>query len=124
MDMNMTEEATTGASELDPARVGELVGEGATLIDTRRDHEWDGGRIAGARHLEINELSAQADSIPRDRPVIFYCRSGGRSRMAADAFRLAAYDAYNLAGGIRAWVEAGLPLEPADGEVREPLPAT
>ena len=54
--------------------------------------------------------------------MLFYCRSGNRSGMAAEAFREAGYDAHNLAGGIEAWAEAGRPLEPEDGEVRAPLP--
>ena len=72
----------------------------------------------------MNDLAAEADSIPRDRPVVFYCRGGNRSGMAAAAFREAGYDAHNMAGGLEGWVEAGLPIEPEDGEVRAPLPAT
>lgn len=120
----MSEEAPATETELDPKRVSELVAEGAELIDVRRDYEWQGGRIAGARHVEVNQLVAEADSIPKDRPVIFYCRSGSRSGMAAAAFREAGYDAYNMAGGLEAWVEDGLGIEPEDGEVRAPLPAT
>jgi rhodanese-related sulfurtransferase len=120
MDMAMSEED----AELDPKRVEELVGEGAELIDTRRDYEWEGGRIPGARHVEINQLTAEAESISKDRPVIFYCRAGNRSAMAAAAFREAGYDAHSMAGGIEAWVAAGLAIEPEDGEVRQPLPAT
>jgi rhodanese-related sulfurtransferase len=124
MDTSMSEEAPATETELDPKRVSELVAEGAELIDVRRDYEWQGGRIAGARHVEVNQLVAEADSIPKDRPVIFYCRSGSRSGMAAAAFREAGYDAYNMAGGLEAWVEDGLGIEPEDGEVRAPLPAT
>jgi rhodanese-related sulfurtransferase len=124
MDMSMSEEATASETELDPKRVEELARENAELIDVRRDYEWDGGRIPGARHVEVNELTSQAGSIPKDQPVVFYCRTGNRSGMAAQAFREAGYDAYNMAGGIQAWVDAGLPLEPEDGEVRTPLPAS
>jgi rhodanese-related sulfurtransferase len=124
MDMKVTEDAPTGEVELDPKRVAELAAQGAVLIDVRRDYEWEGGRIAGARHIEVNELTAQAESIPKDQPVIFYCRTGNRSGMAAAAFREAGYDAHNMAGGIQAWVDAGLEIEPADGEVRAPLPAS
>jgi rhodanese-related sulfurtransferase len=124
MDMCVAEDAPTTEAELEPKRVAELIADGAELIDVRRDYEWEGGRIEDARHIEVNELVAEAESIPKDRPVIFYCRSGNRSGMAAAAFREAGYDAHNMAGGIQAWVEAGLPIEPADGEVRAPLPAS
>ena len=56
--------------------------------------------------------------------MIFYCRSGNRSALAAAAFRQSGWDAYNLAGGLLAWVEHGLPLDPPDGEVAEPRPGT
>jgi rhodanese-related sulfurtransferase len=116
-------EETGVATELEPERVAEMLGRGeAEVIDVRHDYEWEEGRIGGARHVEVNELSAAAASIPRNRPVVFYCRSGSRSGMAAEAFRQAGYDAYNLAGGVTAWAERGLPLEPPGGSVAEPRP--
>jgi rhodanese-related sulfurtransferase len=102
---------------LSPAEAVELRETGAEAIDVRRDYEWDAGHLADSRHIEMNELTASADSIPRDRPVLFYCRTGNRSGMAAEAFRQAGFDAFHIDGGLVAWVEAGLPLEPADGEV-------
>lgn len=110
--------------ELAPGQAAELIAAGAQLIDVRRPYEWEGGRLAGARNIEMNELSGAADSIARDRPVIFYCRGGNRSAMAADAFRSAGYDAYHVGGGIQAWADEGRPLEPEGGEVRAPLPAS
>jgi rhodanese-related sulfurtransferase len=107
---------------LSPAAAAELIEAGATLIDVRRDYEFAAGHLEGATNIEMNELTAHAEEIPRDRPVLFYCRAGGRSSMAADAFREAGYEAHNLAGGIEAWNGEGRPLEPADGEVAVPLP--
>ena len=121
--MAVTDE-TAADTEVAPARAIELIDAGAVLIDVRRPYEYEGGRLAGSRNIEMNELSAAADSIPRDRSVLFYCRSGNRSGMAAQAFREAGYDAYNLAGGIEAWAAEGQPLEPDDGEVRKPRPAS
>jgi rhodanese-related sulfurtransferase len=106
--------------DLEPERVAELQREGAVeLVDVREDHEWAAGRIAGARHVEMSRLTAEADTIPRDAPVVFYCRVGGRSAMAAGAFRRAGYDAYNMTGGLEEWAARGLPLEPQDGRVAE-----
>ena len=45
--------------------------------------------------------------------------SGARSAMATQAFRAAGWDAYNMSGGITAWADRGLPLEPEDGRVAE-----
>ena len=118
MDEPLSEHAVTAQ------RAAELIGDGAQLIDVRRPYEWEAGRLAGARNIEMNQLSGAADTIDRERPVIFYCRRGNRSVMAADAFRGAGYDAYFVAGGIEGWVAEGLPLDPEDGEVRAPLPAS
>ncbi len=89
----------------------------AQLIDVREAGEWEQGRIDGARHIVLGEVAGQASSIAQDRPVVFYCRVGGRSAMAADAFRRAGYEAYSLDGGLEAWAGEGRPLEPEDGSV-------
>ena len=119
----MSNEAPT-QTEVQPERVVELVAAGAQLIDVRRPYEWEGGRIEGARNIEMNDLSAAAETLDRERPVVFYCRSGNRSGMAAVAFREAGYEAYNMSGGITAWAADGRPLDPSGGEVRAPLPGS
>jgi rhodanese-related sulfurtransferase len=106
--------------ELDPREVERRLREdGWTVIDVREPHEREAGHVAGTRHIELEGLPAQAETIDRDRPVIFLCRVGSRSGMATQAFRASGYEAYNLRGGIVAWVEAGLPLEPEDGHVAD-----
>ena len=92
---------------------------GVQLIDVRSEHEWAVGRIDGASRIELAELSGRAGGIARERTVVFYCRGGNRSAMAAQAFREAGFDAHNLAGGLIAWAEAELPLDPEDGYVAE-----
>ena len=105
--------------DVSPQQAAEMVAGGATLIDVREDHERRAGYIAGSEHVVLARLASAAATIDRDGPVVFYCRVGGRSSMAADAFRSSGYDAYNLAGGILAWVAAGLPLEPDGGYVAD-----
>ena len=106
------------ASDYTPQQVSELLQQGVIqLIDVREPYEHDAGRIAGDRLVVLNELSSQAATIDRDRPVVFYCRSGSRSAMATEAFRGAGYDAHNMEGGLLDWAAAGLPLEPDDGHV-------
>ena len=101
-----------------PERVAELQREGAIqLVDVREPYEWEAGRIAGARHIELERVASQAPTIDREKPVVFYCRLGARSGLAANAFRRAGFDAYSMDGGITAWAQRGLPLEPEDGEV-------
>ena len=104
-----------------PHEVSELLAdERVQLIDVRQPHEHEAGRIAKGRLIELDKLSAQADSIDRARPVVFYCRSGGRSAMATQAFLQAGFDAHNMTGGLLEWHAAGLPIVPADGHVAEP----
>ena len=104
--------------DLEPQRVKELVEGGeAQLVDIREPYEWEAGRIPGARHIELERLAGRAGEIDKETPVIFQCRMGRRSAFAVEAFRNAGYDAYNMAGGLLAWSEAGLPLEPEGGEV-------
>ena len=106
------------SADYSPQRVAELLAtEVVQLIDVRQQEEYNAGRIAGARLLELAELAGQAATIDRDKPVVFYCRSGARSAMATDAFRGAGYDAHNMIGGLLDWETAGLPLEPDDGYV-------
>jgi hydroxyacylglutathione hydrolase/adenylyltransferase/sulfurtransferase len=101
-----------------PREVAELLAHGGVqLIDVRQAFENEAGRIAGGRLIELGELVAQIDTIDREKPVVFYCRSGARSAMATEAFRGAGFDAHNMAGGLMDWEAAGLPLEPADGYV-------
>jgi rhodanese-related sulfurtransferase len=87
------------------------------LVDVRQRYENEAGRIAGGRLIELADLPAQAETIDRDHPVVFYCRSGARSAMATQAFRQAGYDAFNMVGGLLHWDAAGLPMEPEDGYV-------
>ncbi len=101
-----------------PHQVNELLQDGGVqLIDVREPHEHEAGRIAGGRLIELGRLSSEAGSIDSGRPVVFYCRTGGRSAMASQAFAQAGFEAHNLLGGLVAWDAAGLPLEPHGGYV-------
>ncbi len=103
-----------------PAQVAELLDQGQIqLVDVRQEYEHEAGRIGGDRLIELADLSAQAGTIDRDRPVVFYCRSGARSAMATAAFRDAGFDAHNMVGGLLDWQAADLPLEPPDGYVAD-----
>jgi rhodanese-related sulfurtransferase len=125
--VTVSAEETATDTELPPARVAEMLDAGeAQLIDVREDYEHEAGHIPGSRHIDLTELTEAAAALDQDRPVVFYCRSGDRSSMPAEAFRASGWDAHNMAGGLTAWAEAGLPLEPDDGTVahRRPGPQT
>ena len=103
--------------DLSPAQAAALLRDGAQGVDVREQYEWDAGHIAETLHIELDQLTAAAETLDRERPIVFYCRSGSRSALAAQAFAAAGFDAYNLDGGLKAWVTDGLPIEPADGHV-------
>lgn len=106
--------------EITPQQAREMLESGdAQLVDVRETYEWDEGRIAAARHIELERLASQAETIDKDRPVIFQCRLGARSAMATQAFRAAGYEAYSMAGGLQRWFDEELPLEPEGGRVAD-----
>jgi rhodanese-related sulfurtransferase len=103
--------------DLSPARAAELLRDGAQGVDVREQYERDAGHIADTLHIELDQLTAEAGTLDPDRPLLFYCRTGSRSALAAQAFAAAGFEAHNLDGGLEAWVRDGLPIEPADGHV-------
>ncbi len=113
----------TGTSEIaiEPQRVAEWMADDRQLVvvDVREPYERSAGHIEGTRHIALNDLSAQAASLPSDRPVVFYCRVGARSTMAAQALRAAGSEAYSMSGGLLRWAQEGRPLSPQDGYVAD-----
>jgi rhodanese-related sulfurtransferase len=117
--MGATDEARE--TDVDPERVAEWLAEDPTLqvIDVREAYERDAGHIEGTRHIALVELSGLAGTVQRDRPVIFYCRVGARSDMAAQAFRASGYEAYSMRGGLMRWAREDRPLSPKEGHVAD-----
>ena len=107
--------------QLTPERVSELAENGgAQVVDVRLDEEWNAGHIKGAVHIPLDTLASRAGEIDRSKPVVLYCRSGDRSDGAADALAASGWEVTSMEGGLVAWVEKGLPLEPDGGEVVAP----
>jgi rhodanese-related sulfurtransferase len=106
--------------DLSPTRVAELLEAGEIqLLDVREGYERELGHIEGSRHVPLAELRDEAPSIDPQPPLVFVCRVGARSAMAAWSFARAGYDAHNLAGGMVAWAEQELPIAPAGGRVAD-----
>lgn len=104
-------DVTQVATELDRGSI--------VVIDVREPHEWEAGRIAGAVHIPLQELMGRIEELDRERTIVFQCRVGGRSGMAAQALRESGYDAWSLAGGLLAWDAADRPLVPDGGVVAD-----
>lgn len=105
--------------EVTPEDVAARLADGsAQVIDVREGYEREAGHIDGTRHIELERLASQAETLDREQPVIFQCRLGARSLMAAQAFRRAGFDAWSMAGGIKAWADEGREVA-GGGEVAE-----
>jgi rhodanese-related sulfurtransferase len=87
--------------------------EDATLLDLREVSEFREGHIPAARNVPLSALQDKLLELrlPKDRPIILYCRTGSRSASACSQLRKQGYaKAYNLTGGLLAWEQAGLPV--------------
>ena len=104
---------------ISPERVVEMLAgdHPPELVDVRESYEREAGHIGGSRHVQLTELAAGAASLDRERPVVFYCRVGSRSLMAAQALRASGYEAYSMDGGLVRWAQEGRALTPEDGTV-------
>ena len=87
---------------------------GAKLIDVREDSEWAAGHARGARHLGKGVIERDIEKQIPDKgaEIILYCGGGFRSALSADALQRMGYtNVASMAGGWRAWQQAGAPIE-------------
>ena len=87
--------------------------DGAQLLDVRTPEEWKEGHLEKAKLVTLSKEGfvekAKAELDPK-KPVLVYCKSGGRSAKAAKQLREAGFTVYDLDGGITAWQKAGKPV--------------
>jgi glyoxylase-like metal-dependent hydrolase (beta-lactamase superfamily II) len=98
---------------LSPERAANDIGEphGALAIDVRAPSELSARAIAGARPMPLTRLKDQLTALPKDRPLIVFCAGGYRSSIAASLLARHGFaDVSEIAGGITAWENAGLPV--------------
>lgn len=97
--------------------------QGSVLIDVREPAEFETGHIASAVNIPRGVLEFQVDAHPavanvsdpalshKEQPLVVYCRTGGRSALAAlNLQRMGFTNVRSLAGGITEWTNAGLPV--------------
>jgi rhodanese-related sulfurtransferase len=121
--------AREGIRRLDPHEVVAAVRGGALLVDTRTDvQRREQGELPGALVIDRTVLEWRLDPacpwrIPEatgyDRQVIVVCRHGFSSSLAAASLRaVGLHRATDLAGGVQAWIAAGLPVTDGPADVR------
>ncbi len=90
-------------ADLGDGEARKLLAEGAALIDVRSPSEFASGHVSGAKNVPVDQLGARLDEIPRDKPVLLYCRSGARSARAVDILRKAGFDQVHNIGSMPSW---------------------
>ena len=102
-------------AEVGPAEAVTLINrKDATVIDVRDEGEFAGGHINNARHIPEKQLAGRIKELEKfkTKPLIVSCASGRRAAAASDSLRKQGFtEVVALRGGIRAWVQAGMPLE-------------
>ncbi len=99
--------------DLDPKEIQSNTSK-LTLIDVRRPDEFVGelGHIPGATLVTLDQLPERIDTLPKDKTIIFVCRSGGRSAQATSfALESGFTEVFNMRGGMLLWNEYGLKIE-------------
>lgn len=113
--MDLVAAAKQHIKEIDPTEASTLLGKVAVL-DVREPGEYAAGCLPGAVNLPRGVLEFKIDAHPafqgqRDREILVYCQTGGRSALAVEALHKLGYDrAVSLAGGYKAWQESGQPV--------------
>jgi rhodanese-related sulfurtransferase len=120
---DMLAEAHKRIPSITPAQAAEMMEAGEVLVVDVRDapEVQQCGKVNGAINVSRGLLEFRADpespmhhpDFQKDKAVILYCASGGRSALAGRMLQELGYDkVYNL-GSFKGWAEAGLPVEPA-----------
>ncbi|MCA1631823.1 MAG: sulfurtransferase [Acidobacteria bacterium] len=114
--LKLVEDAKTRVRELsvEETRARLRANPGARLIDVREDDEWREGRAVGAEHLGRGVIERDVEQAHPDHEaeLILYCGGGFRSALAADNLQRMGYrEVYSMAGGWKAWRDAGAPVE-------------
>jgi rhodanese-related sulfurtransferase len=87
---------------------------GTLLVDVREDREWAAGRASGAIHMSRGVIERDIEERVPDPAtrLVCYCGGGYRSALVAESLaRMGYLNVLSVAGGWRAWHEAGLPID-------------
>ena len=78
------------------------------VLDVRTKEEFEDSHIVGAYNIPVSELEQRLNEIPKSAPIVVYCKSGTRSRQAAEILANKGFkEIYDLLGGIESWIKEG-----------------
>jgi len=100
--------------EIEASELATLIDEQTdfALIDVRTPAEIAAGIIPGTQAMPLTTLPLRMTDLPKDKQVVFYCRTGARSAQACMFLAQQGFDnVYNLRGGIVTWARNSLPIE-------------
>ncbi|MEY2434237.1 MAG: hypothetical protein QOC92_3962 [Acidimicrobiaceae bacterium] len=97
--------------EIDIAELARLREAGMVLVDVRGPDEFETVRVEGAQLIPLVDVPERIEEIPSDERVYVICATGVRSAKAVEYLNKQGYDTVNVAGGTKAWLEAGHPVE-------------
>ena len=109
----LVQEAKTGITEISASDAAREIDAGAMLIDVREFPDWQQGHVPRAVHMTRGtiELEIEEKAPALDTPIIVHCGGGSRSALVAESLQKMGYtDVKSLAGGFKAWQQAGLPV--------------
>jgi NADPH-dependent 2,4-dienoyl-CoA reductase/sulfur reductase-like enzyme/rhodanese-related sulfurtransferase len=78
----------------------------ALLLDVREPGEWAQGHIPGAVHIPLGQLRQRLGELPKDKPLLVYCRSGQRSYFACRILNQNGFETRNMTGAYLTWMAA------------------
>ncbi len=81
------------------------------LIDVRSPMEYRQAHIKGSKLIPLEELQSYMEELDKNKTYLVYCRTGGRSGMAASMMSAAGLNAINMMGGIMDWIEEDFEVE-------------
>ena len=88
--------------------------ENTFLLDVRTEKEYAEGHLKGSVCIDVtqtNFLAKAEKQLPKDKTIALYCRSGRRSKKAAELLANAGYRVVELSTGFLGWQSCGMPIE-------------
>jgi rhodanese-related sulfurtransferase len=109
----LVQDAKSRITEISATDAAQEVQRGALLVDVRESEDWQQGHAPAAVHMPRGtiELDIEEKAPALDTPIICHCGGGSRSALVAENLQRMGYtNVKSLAGGFKAWKQAGLPV--------------